>query len=173
MILEHRRLSVEASLSQTHNHVEFQPYELSFFFFPFPIRVPAINPSYELATTSSTKQEQHKYTSKPATTCTTTSSLTTISSSLSYEIVDDFDPYPGYFYVSLFSDLENTEIPSVLLWDPGYGVRNCDNDDWVNCNTRSNLDNDNDSFVPSTMDEPRTSGCVGLALVIETTNSRG
>ena len=50
---------------------------------------------------------------------TITSSLTsfrltisTISSSLSYEIVDDIDPYPGYFNVSLFSDLENTEIPS-------------------------------------------------------------
>ena len=91
---------------------------LSFSFFSY-YSGPSINPSYELATTSSTKQEQHKYTSKPATTCTTTFSLisfrltiSTISSSLSYEIVDDFDPYPGYFYVSLFSDLENTEIPS-------------------------------------------------------------
>ena len=67
--------------------------------------------------------KQNKYASKPATTCTTTFSLigfrltiSTISSTLSYEIVDDFDPYLGYFYVSLFSDLENTEIPSPASW---------------------------------------------------------
>ena len=90
-----------------------------FLFLSFPIRDPALNPSYEFSNHVHHQARQHKYAFKPATTCTTTSSLisfrltsSTISSSLSYEIVDDFDPYPGYFYVSLFSDLENTEIPS-------------------------------------------------------------
>ena len=95
-----------------------------FLFLSFPIQVPAINPSYELATTPSHHHaRQRKYAFKPAKTSMTTSSLisfrltiSTISYSLSYEIVDNFDHYPGYFYVSLFSDLENTEIPSLLCW---------------------------------------------------------
>ena len=93
-----------------------------FLFLSFPIRDPALNPSYEFSNHVHHQARQHKYAFKPATTCTTTSSLisfrltiSTISSSLSYEIVDDFDPYPGYFYVSLFSDLESTEIPSRFL----------------------------------------------------------